>query len=324
MYSSEQQARDAAQIGLRILGGEAVKDIPVEKDRGNRFIFDHLMLQRFDISLSDLPPDSITKNRQYSFWELYQPQIITAITTIAVLLFLVVFLLGVTRKLNGTRLALAERTRELKKAYEDLQALDRLRFEFIDIISHELRTPVTNTNLYPDLLIKGKPENRPRYVEVLKKESSCLSNLLEAILDFATLQESLDKANLAAINLNGLVAREVASFEPQAQDRGLELSFSPDLTVPEVLGDPAQLQQVVSHLLQNAVSYNTLSGYVRVSTRQAGEGKSVCLTVADSGMGMDEEEIVHCFERFYRGKRVGEFKSEIDQGSTFSVSLPVR
>jgi len=76
MYSTEQQTRDAAQIGMRILRGEDVSSIPVQKDQSNRFIFDHLALQRFDIPLSDLPPDSIIKNRQYSAWELYRTQII--------------------------------------------------------------------------------------------------------------------------------------------------------------------------------------------------------------------------------------------------------
>jgi diguanylate cyclase (GGDEF)-like protein len=137
MYSTEQQAEDAAQIGLRILRGEAASSIPVKKNQSNRFIFDHIALQRFDISLSDLPPDSIIKNQQYSFWELYQPQIITAITTIAFLLLIVIFLLGVTRQLNRAHHALAhlninlekqvqERTVDLQKSNARLERLSNI------------------------------------------------------------------------------------------------------------------------------------------------------------------------------------------------------
>jgi hypothetical protein len=75
LYSIDQQARAAAQIGLRILRGEAAGAIPIYKDQTNRFIFDHPALQRFGIPLSALPPDSIIKNRQYSVWERYWSQI---------------------------------------------------------------------------------------------------------------------------------------------------------------------------------------------------------------------------------------------------------
>jgi len=137
MFSTDQQARDAAQIGLRILRGEAPSSIPVQKDRSNRFIFDHLALQRFNIPLSDLPPDSIIKNRQYTFWELYQTEIIITIIIISSLLTLVIFLLRLTSKLYHTRLTLAdlninleaqiqERTVDLQKANTKLELLSNV------------------------------------------------------------------------------------------------------------------------------------------------------------------------------------------------------
>jgi len=122
MFSTEQQARDAAQIGMRILRGEDVSAIPVQKDQSNRFIFDHLALQRFDIPLSDLPPDSIIKNRQYSVWELYRTQIITAVMIIAVLSLLVIFLLVLTQQLNRTRLALTELNLNLESQVQERTA----------------------------------------------------------------------------------------------------------------------------------------------------------------------------------------------------------
>ena len=151
MYSTEQQARDAAQIGLRILRGEDVSAIPIQENQSNLFIFDHLALQRFDIPLSDLPPDSIIKNRQYSVWELYRPQIITAITIIAILSLLVIFLLVVTRQLNRTRLALSnlnlnledqvqERTATLNQTNLRLQDEINVRVRLEDKLRHQAMT----------------------------------------------------------------------------------------------------------------------------------------------------------------------------------------
>ena len=134
MYSSAQQAEDAAQIGLRILRGEDVKNIPIKKNQSNRYIFDHLALKRFGFSLSNVPLNSIIKNRQYSLWEAYQTEVIAAISTFTVLLLLVIFLFVLSRKLYRTRLALAhlninletkieERTAELKEANDELKRL---------------------------------------------------------------------------------------------------------------------------------------------------------------------------------------------------------
>ena len=132
MFSIDQQARDAAQLSLRVLRGEAASSIPIQRNNSDRFIFDHLALQRFNIPLSALPPDSIIKNRQYSFWELYRPQIIAIGAGITALLLLVIFLLGLTRQLSHTRHALAslnvnlesqvqERTRSLSQINTRLQ-----------------------------------------------------------------------------------------------------------------------------------------------------------------------------------------------------------
>jgi len=107
MYSIDQQARAAAQISLRALRGELVSAISIEENQSDRFIFDHLALQRFDIPLSALPANSILKNRQYSMWELYQGPIIVAASTMMILLSLAVVLTIVTRRLNTARLALS-------------------------------------------------------------------------------------------------------------------------------------------------------------------------------------------------------------------------
>ena len=123
MYSIDQQARDAAQMSLQLLRGEKMSALPIAQNKSNRFIFDHLVLLRFNIPLSLLPPDSIIKNRQYSFWELYQPQIIAAGASMVVLLLLVVFLLGLTRQLNRTRLALAHLNQNLENQVQERTAL---------------------------------------------------------------------------------------------------------------------------------------------------------------------------------------------------------
>jgi len=122
MYSLEQQTRQAAQIGLRILRGEAASAIPRLDNRNSPFIFDHQSLQRYDIPLSALPPDSIVKNRQYSFWELYRLQIIGVSVVFVVLLVLVVALSLFSRQLNKARLDLHDLNANLENQVQERTA----------------------------------------------------------------------------------------------------------------------------------------------------------------------------------------------------------
>ena len=248
---------------------------------------------------------------------------------------------------NTLEMQVTARTQELQQVYEQLQEIDQLKSKFIDDISHELRTPVTNLNIYLDLLGSSKPEKREKYEAVLREQSGRLTSLLGGILDFANLQKSLEQIDLDFLDLNALVARVVASFEHLAQERKLNLTFNLAPGIAQVWGNASQLEQVVFQLLQNAITY-TFSGQVQLRMDQVSQENLVRLTIEDTGIGMDEEELAHCFERFYRGKHVGqlniatgaglglaqvkdivafhkgwvEVESKIDQGSIFSVYLP--
>ena len=122
MYSVEQQAREAARTSLRILRGEAMSAMPISTGQGNRFIFDHLVLQRWNIPLSALPPDSIVKNRQYSPWELYRSQIIAVGVGFVGLALLVIVLAGLSRQLNTTRLILRHLNANLETQVQERTA----------------------------------------------------------------------------------------------------------------------------------------------------------------------------------------------------------
>jgi diguanylate cyclase (GGDEF)-like protein/PAS domain S-box-containing protein len=159
MYSIDQQARDVAHISLRVLRGEAISSIPIEQNLSSRYIFDHLELRRFGISLSLLPPESIVRNRQYSFWELYQPQIIATSMGMVILLFVVVYLLFVTQQLNRARLALAHLNANL-----ETQVLERT-----DLLNQ------TNTQFQAEITERKQAEEQLRESE--RRQTTLLSHL---------------------------------------------------------------------------------------------------------------------------------------------------
>ncbi len=198
----------------------------------------------------------------------------------------------------------AERTRELAEANEQLKQLDRLKSKFVSDVSHELRTPITNLTMYLDLLERGRADRREHYVSVLQKETARIRQLVEDILDLSRLEASRERGIMfMPVDLNQIVAQVVMAQMPQINAVRLKLDFVPEDGLPLILGAQHQLSQVVTNLLTNAVNY-TPEGRIEVKTYY--ENGEVCLMVEDTGIGIDDFDMPHIFERFYRGQQVAQ------------------
>jgi two-component system sensor histidine kinase ResE len=160
--------------------------------------------------------------------------------------------------------------------------------------------------LFADLLERGKPEKKDEYMHVLKSEISQLMRMIEDILDLSRLEVGkLKRTSFSDLDLNLLTEQVVAAHSPLAEEKGLNLIFEPGLDLPRVNGEQNQLARVLTNLLSNAIRY-TPDGYVKVSTFADDGG--VWVEVKDSGIGIDEEDFPHIFERFYRGQKVSQSK----------------
>jgi PAS domain S-box-containing protein len=241
-----------------------------------------------------------------------------------------------------------ERTRELAEANERLQELDRMKSKFVSDVSHELRTPITNLSLYLDLLHRGKPEKRESYLAIINEQTSRLGRLIEDILNLSRLELGQEKIAFEASDANTLIAQIMAAHQLRAEVAGLQLRFTPDASLPAATIAPNQLNLALSNLIANAINY-TESGFIHVQTRYLAGDNELYLSIQDTGMGIDEEDMSHLFERFYRGHDISqstipgtglglaivrevielhkgriEVESQAGQGSTFHIWLPLQ
>ncbi|MGF1504600.1 MAG: PAS domain S-box protein, partial [Anaerolineae bacterium] len=212
-----------------------------------------------------------------------------------------------------------QRTAELRTANEQLRVLSQARGEFVDNVTHELRTPITSLKLYARLLEESVGVEST-YLERLQREVARLESIVDGLLQLARLARGRSEPTPAAIDLNEWLAAFIADRQLLARELGLALAFHPASDLPALAVDSRLLSQVISILLSNALSYTTSGGRVDVGVRRAGD--MIQITVADTGPGIPPAEQANLFERFYRGT-VGRESGRPGSGLGLSIAAEI-
>ena len=179
------------------------------------------------------------------------------------------------------------------------EALARVRQDFVANVSHDLRTPLTSLRGYAETLLEGgldDVEHREGFVRVIRDSAVRLEALVEDVLSLAELERPGARPRFERFDLRAAAERQVASFRPAAERRGLHLELVAGPELP-VAADRGRIEQVIANLLDNAIKY-TERGGVTVTLRES-PGWAEC-EVADSGEGIPSEHQPRIFERFYR------------------------
>lgn len=181
-----------------------------------------------------------------------------------------------------------------------LKKLETSRQEFVSNVSHELKTPITSIKVLSDSLI-GQ-ENVPielyqEFMMDINEELERENKIINDLLSLVKMDRTASQLNIENININDLVESILKRLRPIASKRNIELvyeSFRP--VMAEV--DEVKISLAITNLIENAIKYNQDDGWVRVSLNA--DHKFFYLKVADSGVGIPEDEQDSIFERFYR------------------------
>jgi signal transduction histidine kinase len=194
---------------------------------------------------------------------------------------------------------LREANAELERVNEDLRALDRLKSEFVSLVSHQLRAPVTNINGALEMVTQEAdtlPADTQRTLGILAHESQRLSWLIQTILDVSRIEAGRLKPRLGPVAVGPLLDEvSHATMEVQAERR-LEVRVAEGL--PPAWADETLLGEVVHNLVENALRYSPADTPVVVAVELADEHLEI--SVVDHGPGIPKEEQERIFLSFHR------------------------
>jgi signal transduction histidine kinase len=238
------------------------------------------------------------------------PAIVIAATAISILVLL--RLVGILRALERLR----ERERSARADAEQAQMLlamqndqlveaDKLKDEFVALISHDLRTPLTSIIGYVELSLEDvEPpldDERRGYLQIVSRSSERLLRLVDDLLFVARLQAGRLILERTDLDLCTIAAQAAQEARPRAEAKQLELEFIGGSPVM-IDGDKGRLFQLLDNLISNAIKFTPEGG--RVEVRVAPSDGMAVLEVRDTGIGLGPDEAELVFDRFFRSSRV--------------------
>lgn len=239
----------------------------------------------------------------------------------------------------------SELAETINKMAHELGTMENLRQDFIANVSHEIQSPLTSISGFAELLRNGSvtAEEKAHYIDIIAAESKRLSKLSDNLLKLSSLDANATPLSCSKFRLDKQIQSSLLLLESLWSEKNLDISLeAEDISM---FGDEHLMAQVWINLLHNSIKFTPMGGMVTISVLR--EDSMIVCRIADSGIGISEEDKLHIFERFYKvdkardrdlgGNGLGlalvkkivelhngtiEVESSIGNGTTFTIKFP--
>ncbi len=239
----------------------------------------------------------------------------------------------------------------ITRSFERLAEANRMKSEFISVVSHQLRSPLSNLRWVIELLTSGRvngvSEKHLEYFKILKENSARMGELVSDLLIVSRIETAKLSLKKKEISLEDLVRKIIKELESFAKASNVKVELRTQENLPKVLADPSQIRLVIENLLDNAIRYIKEKGKAEIKLEKI--DKYCRFEIKDTGVGIPKEDQKYIFQKFFRsenvmryqtqgsglglyitksivkrsGGKIG-FKSQEGIGSTFWFTLPIK
>lgn len=239
----------------------------------------------------------------------------------------------------------------ITRSFERLAEANRMKSEFVSIVSHQLRSPLSNLRWVIELLMSGKidsiTEKQTEYFKILKENSSRMAELVQNLLIVSRIETATLPPKKIEFCFEDLIKELIKEFGFFAKASNAEIFFELQDNLPKIFTDSSQVKLVIENLLDNAIRYVKEKGKVSIKLKK--QNDNIYFEIEDDGVGIPKEDQKYIFQKFFRsenimkyqtqgsglglyiskaiieklGGKIG-FKSQEGIGSTFWFTLPIK
>ncbi len=228
--------------------------------------------------------------------------------------------------------------------------ISEIKADFINNMTHELKTPISTISISSELLLKpdtlNNKERLTRYAEIINEESERLKNLVESVLKISLMEDKKFNFNFENHDIIKIIKEVVNNFEFRIEEEKGNILLDSNVETLYMLIDKVHITNVLNNLLDNAIKYNIQSPKIEINLSAI--KNQVTLSVKDNGIGIDKKQVKYIFEKFYRvphgnihnvkGYGIGlyyvkkvisahkgkiEVHSSNNEGTTFIIKMPI-
>ena len=185
-----------------------------------------------------------------------------------------------------------------------LKELDKMKSEFIAMVAHELRAPITTVEQQLTVILNNMAgdlnEKQEQLITRAKERTRGVLTLIKDLLDLSTIEAGKMVQYKEPLTLAEIIPRVIDMMEADARQKNIHIEFSPGVNVPTIQGDRNSMEGIFTNLISNAIKYTLDGGKITISLDD--DDGFLKVSVADTGIGIKSEDLPRIFDKFYRVK----------------------
>ncbi|XOB42115.1 MAG: sensor histidine kinase [Candidatus Nealsonbacteria bacterium] len=239
----------------------------------------------------------------------------------------------------------------ITRSFERLAEASRLKSEFISIVSHQLRSPLSNLKWTIELLMSGKlgkiEEKQTEYFKIIKENSGRMHDLVSDLLTVSRIESAKLPFKKQEFSMEELTKSLINEYKALSSASNVGVVFLDDKNLPKAFSDPSRIKLVMENLLDNAIRYSNEKGGVEITLSV--KNNDILFSIKDNGVGIPQKDHKYIFQKFFRSENILKhqtkgsglglyiskeiikrakgkigFNSEENKGSTFWFTIPTK